>query len=355
MRCLVSAVGSRGDIETFVLLGEALAARGWQVRSCFDPAYRDGVTHGEFVPLGELTAADVSAIVARALAEPTPVRRGRSAFGALFVDRRDALRARLTALAGDADLVVVPENLLFPDGDRLPWSTPTAVVVATQNPVEDMRALARLPCLRLAAMSARFAPADPVVADAWSYTGFWLRPGGGALPAEVERFVAAGPPPVFLTMGSMTGFDGAALGAAFVAAARRLGRRSVVQRGWAGLAAPPGDDVLVVDEVDYRGLFARCAALVVHGGAGTVAHALHAGRPTGVLPLLGDQRAWADAMVALGIGAGVADPAAPDPDRLEVLLARALEPDRRARAEIVAADLRREPGLAEAVTRLEAY
>lgn len=49
-------------------------------------------------------------------------------------------------------------------------------------------------------------------------------------------------------------------------------------------------------------LFQRVAAVVHHGGAGSTAAGIRAGRPTLVVPFLGDQPFWGARIHALGVG-----------------------------------------------------
>src|SRR5262249_22312220 len=142
----------------------------------------------------------------------------------------------------------------------------------------------------------------------------------------------------------------------FVAAARRAGRRAIVQRGWAGLEAAPAGDVLIVGETDYAALFPRCAAVFTHGGIGTVAHALRAGRPVGILPLVPDQVHWARSLVAIGNGVGLVDPTSMPAAALDELMRRADHDPGPARvAAELAAALAGEDGLAAACDAIERH
>ncbi|WP_447007821.1 glycosyltransferase [Saccharothrix isguenensis] len=135
-------------------------------------------------------------------------------------------------------------------------------------------------------------------------TGYWTGSGGTPLPARVEEFLAAGGTPVSVGFGSMIGSDPARLAEVVVEAARRVGVRTVLASGWGALAgAPCADDVLVVDEIDYRTLFPRVAAVVHHGGAGTTGAAFAAGRPQVVCPFVADQPFWGDVAHRRGVGA----------------------------------------------------
>ena len=236
------------------MLGDALAARGHDVVLALDPGHRRGGAI-RFAPLGALEADDLAAIVRRALAAPTPLARSRAGYRGFFVERRDALEARLVELAADRDVVVVAESLVLRRGAGLAWPAKTAVLFMTPALPGDFAAMHELPILRLAALPT-FATADDEIRRRWSFVGFFVPRAGAALDAGVTAFLASGPPPFFLTMGSMTGFDGPALARAFAAAARAAGGRAIIQRGWSGLAPPDaGDDLLAVDRSTTR----RCS------------------------------------------------------------------------------------------------
>lgn len=121
------------------------------------------------------------------------------------------------------------------------------------------------------------------------------------LPAVVEDFLAAGPPPVFIGFGSMAAGDGERLGALAADALRRAGLRGVLQSGWAGLAAPEHPDLLTVGAIPHALLFPRMSAVVHHCGAGTAAAGLRAGVPTVPVPVTADQPFWAARLAALGL------------------------------------------------------
>ncbi|GAA2294073.1 hypothetical protein GCM10010234_39510 [Streptomyces hawaiiensis] len=129
--------------------------------------------------------------------------------------------------------------------------------------------------------------------------GYWWPHDTRALPGAVEEFLAAGPPPVFVGLGSATVPDAEHLSAEIVRALRTAGLRGIIQRGWAGLAARD-DDVITVGDVPHALLFPRTAAVVHHAGAGTTAAGLRAGVPTVPVPVQFDGGFWAARLVALG-------------------------------------------------------
>ena len=123
---------------------------------------------------------------------------------------------------------------------------------------------------------------------------------GARLPDAVEEFLAAGPAPVFVGLGSATVPDPEKLSATIVRALRSAGLRGVIQRGWSGLHAD-GDDMLVVGDVPHGLLFPRTAAVVHHAGAGTTAAGLRAGVPAVPVPVQFDAAFWARRLTSLGV------------------------------------------------------
>jgi sterol 3beta-glucosyltransferase len=88
-----------------------------------------------------------------------------------------------------------------------------------------------------------------------------------------------------------------------VAALRRSKQRGILGKGWGGLSdAGPGDDILEIDYVPFDWLFLYMAAIVHHGGIGTVGLGLRAGVPAISIPVLGDQFFWGHRLAELGVG-----------------------------------------------------
>jgi vancomycin aglycone glucosyltransferase len=132
-------------------------------------------------------------------------------------------------------------------------------------------------------------------------TGAWLLDDAAALPDDLERFLADGEPPIYFGLGSMTA--SAETARLFVSAARALGRRAVLLKGWAELELDDlRADCTLIGDVSHQTLFPRVAAIVHHGGAGTTTAAARAGRPQVVIPHLYDQHYHAHRVRELGIG-----------------------------------------------------
>lgn len=121
------------------------------------------------------------------------------------------------------------------------------------------------------------------------------------LPPNLERFLASGPPPVYIGFGSMRDPNPAQTLRAFEALSRSF--RLVVSSARARrLASPELPNIEWVDSVPHSSLFPRVAAVVHHGGAGTTHTAARAGVPQVVVPHLVDQYYWAYRVRELGVG-----------------------------------------------------
>jgi UDP:flavonoid glycosyltransferase YjiC (YdhE family) len=121
--------------------------------------------------------------------------------------------------------------------------------------------------------------------------------------AELNAFLEAGDPPVYIGFGSMSGRNPEQLAKLVSEALVKSGQRGFLLTGWGGLRADlVPDNVFVADAVPHNWLFPRMAAVVHHGGAGTTAQALRAGVPTVIVPFVFDQPFWGARIKALGVG-----------------------------------------------------
>ena len=183
-------------------------------------------------------------------------------------------------------------------------------------------------------------------------TGAWILPDERPLPAELEAFLDAGTPPVYVGFGSMRAPKDIARVA--IEAIRVQGRRALVSHGWADLALTDDrDDCFAVGEVNQQVLFRRVAAVVHHGGAGTTTTATRAGAPQVVVPQIVDQPYWAARVADLGIGTAHDYPT-PTTASLSVALRTALTPETRARATAVVGTIRTEGATVAATLLLDA-
>ncbi|MFE2938169.1 glycosyltransferase [Streptomyces sp. NPDC059255] len=385
MRVLLSTYGSRGDVQPLVALAVRLRALGAEVRMCAPPDEefaelldRAGVPlvpigppvrptmHGAAPPSADdlyrrrldLVAAQFDTVAAAAEGCDVLVAAGLAQVAARSVTEK--LGIRYVYVSYQPTTLPSPHH---PPHPRPGWPLPPETAGSRELwdldaqgidelfgvPLNTHRAAVGLPPvdrIRDHVFTGRpWLAADPVLAP-WRepadlgvvQTGAWILPDERPLPAELETFLNAGAPPVYVGFGSMRAPEDIARVA--VEAVRAQGRRVLVFRGWAGLAVT-GDrsDCFAVGEVDLRTLFGRVAAVVHHGGAGTTTAAALAGTPQVVVPQMVDQPYWAARVAELGIGTAHDGPT-PTVDSLSAALGSALAPGTRARARAVAGTIR---------------
>lgn len=185
------------------------------------------------------------------------------------------------------------------------------------------------------------------------------------LSPDLEAFLQAGPPPLYVGFGSMSDPNPARTTRRLVEAARRCGQRLIIARGWAGLSlgdatnAASDDvshgvsqDVFIAGPEPHAKLFPRCAAVVHHGGIGTAHAAARAGVPQLVMPQMLDQYYTAHRVELAGVGFGLRNRLRADTDTLAAALARVLAPALAIRARALAGQVQLD-GLDRALEALE--
>jgi sterol 3beta-glucosyltransferase len=138
-------------------------------------------------------------------------------------------------------------------------------------------------------------------------------------------------------------------------AARLTGQRILIGEGWSdlsGLAASLPEDVRLTGAIDHDWLFPRCRAVIHHGGMGTTAAGLIAGRATWIFAVFADQPFWGHRVAGLGVG-GYRRFVDFDLDHLTTALREVVREDVQQRASALGERLRAEDGLADAARIVE--
>lgn len=122
---------------------------------------------------------------------------------------------------------------------------------------------------------------------------------------DLAAFLAAGPPPVYVGFGSIVVDEPNVLTRLIFDAIHLAGVRALVSKGWGGLGVdsvglPEG--VFMLGNCPHDWLFQHVSAVVHHGGAGTTAAGIKAGKPTIVVPFFGDQPFWGAMIQRAGAG-----------------------------------------------------
>ena len=181
------------------------------------------------------------------------------------------------------------------------------------------------PWLNLVSVSPTLFPPPPDWRDRFHLCGFFALPEDRQpwdFPHGLKRFISAGPPPVYMTFGSMLASEPNPneITSLMIDAVKQAGIRAIIQSNWDDLEVvetPP--EIYRVTREPHERIFPHCAAVVHHGGAGTTQSALLAGRPSVVVAHASDQPFWGSVLHRAG--------AAPKP-----LLRRSVTPETLARA-----------------------
>jgi rhamnosyltransferase subunit B len=407
MHALLLTVGTDGDVYPYVAVGARLRARGHRVTLLATEPYRalaadHGLAFGALVSTAETEEAFGNPDFWHPLKGAWVLAR----WGVRFLPRQYEQVAEL-ARADDAVLVASPgvlvgrlvqETLSRPLASVVlqPWMLPSVVAPQvmpvlslprwaprwvrrchwwTLDAVGDLlvgRHLNRLrqslglppirrifrwwwsPQLVLGLFPDWYGPPQPDWPPQVRLAGFPLddRHDGPDLAPEVRDWCRAGEPPVAVTFG--TGMRHAAnLFRATVDACGRLGRRGLLLTRHPGqLPDPLPPFVRHCPFAPFRQLLPHCAAVVHHGGVGTVARALAAATPQLILPITFDQPDNAARVRQLGAGDWL-PPRRASGARIAAVLTRLLTPEARLRCQPVAARFGKQDALEVAADCIE--
>ena len=203
-------------------------------------------------------------------------------------------------------------------------------------------------------------PRDPKWDSHIHVTGYWYRPeedaAGYTADPALEKFLTEGEKPIFVAFGKAESKQLAQLQVRTVEALQETGIKAVVQ----AFQIPEKKNtqtLYFVDNIPYSFVFPRVKAVVHHGGCTTNGIGIWAGCPTLIIPLALDQWYYGRTVHELGLG--------PAPlyirkklctkQQLKDALTDLVSGKYEKRAGELAAQIRQENGLQEAVQAIEAY
>ncbi|MCK5115533.1 MAG: glycosyltransferase family 1 protein [Candidatus Aegiribacteria sp.] len=184
-----------------------------------------------------------------------------------------------------------------------------------------------------------------------------LESGSKELSQELSEFLAAGPPPVYVSFGSMLYFEPEVdyLMETAAGAVLDAGQRCILQCVRDDLSwSPDNQDILLVGKTSHKDVFPHCRAVVHHGGAGTTHTVVASGLPSVVVMYGVDQLFWGPRLLELGV--------APKPllrrklirSNLSAAITEACEsPAMRIRTKELASEMESEEGVRTAVELIE--
>ncbi len=397
MKIIVATIGSRGDVQPYIVLGEGLRDAGHDVTLATNPTLCPLVEqHGlQAAPVGH--PVDMGVEGARLMAR---------SFGNMWLGmiRVMQLAGRLVqdaysdvlALCMTADLVVTSDTgsgVVEAEKLNKPWISvtlqPARVPTLPAGPptvierlfgwtlgrlfvgptnrfrkrvnaplVKDITTMLS-PRLILLPVSHHVAPANPRWLPQVHQTNYWCArpPPGWAPPPALLDFLLAGDRPVAVSLGVMGATKGRQSAQMVLEALRRTGARAIVQ-GWGDiletLVVPP--TVYSAGSLPHAWLFDQVTAVIHHGGFGTTAAGLCAGVPSIVIPHIIDQYYWGQRVFEMGVGPRYFSRGHMTVDKLARSIEQAIsDVSMRAKSGALGAAIRAdEDGVSEAVRLVEA-
>jgi rhamnosyltransferase subunit B len=244
-----------------------------------------------------------------------------------------------------------------------PWTSPVRALrrelgLPSQSPQGDpFHRGQHAPQGVLAMFSPLLGGAQPDWPSQVHLTGFARYAQPAVLDPALVDFLDAGSPPLVFTLGSTAVHMGESFLRASLAAAVQLEQRAVLLTGSpqmrARLPAELPSTIHAVDYAPHAALFPHASVIIHHGGVGTSAEALHAGKPMLVVPHGFDQPDNAARLQRLGV-AHVLPANHYRVDRAAALLRRLQTGSFAVQGEVAARALRAIDGAAAAADRVEA-
>ena len=171
-------------------------------------------------------------------------------------------------------------------------------------------------------------------------------------PIELDNFINSGEVPIYIGFGSMKDLVSFNKTLAIIIETLNITKqRAVIGLGWTtnSYKEKLPDNILLVDSIPHTWLFPKMKMVIHHGGAGTTATGLRAGKPTIIIPHNADQPAWGQRVFELGVGSRPIKKSKLTTDNLASAIIYSQTPNIIANATMLGQQLQNENGVAKAV------
>lgn len=388
-------MGTRGDIQPYIYLAQALNESGHAAMIGSHPCWRDLVEQAGvgFRSIGPDIDIEAEAAKIRGK-QRNPALSMLNTMNFIFRTIQNATADILAACEG-VDLVIVShsqmgateaEVLNIP---KVHVSLQTEMIPETGKPVgvftrivgsligkfaarpfNKIRGRYQLPPLRSSAeilgenlnlipISRWVKERSPYWSPQHHLTGYWYRDAVGYVPdPALASFLAAGDPPLILALGAMA-FESEKEErklCQFLTAFEQTGTRAIIQgfqKTLAGLSLP--DTMLAAGSVPHSWLFRQGWCVIHHCGFGTASRALISGIPSIPVPHVLDQFGFAQDLERLGVAVAQIKASELSAERIRAAIAEMHRryPEIKARSIALAEKIQAENGLENAVRLIE--
>ena len=177
-------------------------------------------------------------------------------------------------------------------------------------------------------------------------------------PKELEDFIKNGEPPIFIGFGSMKDITSFTKTFEIISeAVTKTKQRAVLGLGWTknSYSGTVTDNIFLIEDIPFPWLFPQMKLVVHHGGTGTTAAGLIAGKPTIIIPHIADQPGWGLRVYELGVGSKSISKKNLSAENLSKAIMFALQPEIVNAANQLGQSMRTENGMEKAIDIINKY
>ena len=292
IKIFILALGTRGDVETFLILAQELRQRGHHVLLGTSGFFAQRVTEAylPWIQIGNGTYDELKEILASLAQVPDKLKRTQIYYQKWLAPQLEQGKRLISALGTKTDYFISNINIGLKRGEEI---VPGAAVA--YDPPDSLETLqfssvqkyqGRM--IDLVAMNQQLLDPEHLWGKDFRFTGFWLPEveTNFEIPASLQDFLTQDKPPIAITMGSMVMFDRHKFLSTIKQALHLLGQKAIIIGGWSEFEPELLDSDLLywLPEIPYSWLFPQVSCIIHHGGVGTVAEVLRAGKPSIILP-----------------------------------------------------------------------